>query len=69
MPTKRNRKLTPKQRVLRKWPDAYSYTGPGGIVVIFPYYSHGYSNAIASSNKGARAAWANAARRLKWPTT
>ena len=59
------KKLTPKQKVLRKWPTAYSYTGPGGVVVIFPYDSHGYSNAISSSDKGARAAWAEAARRIK----
>ena len=64
--TKRSKAaMTPKQRVLKAWPDAYSYTGPGGIVVIFPYDTHGYSNAIASSDKGARAAWAEAARSLR----
>ena len=57
--------MAPKQRVLKKWPDAYCTVSRGGIAVVYPYPTHGYSNAITSSDRGPRQAWADAARRLE----
>lgn len=56
--------MTPKQKVLKKNPFAYATTTQGGITTVFPYPTHGYSNAIATSDRTPADAWAKAARSI-----
>lgn len=63
-PKAKPRVLTPKQRVLKEWPEAYCNVSRGGIAVIYPSPIHGYSNAVVSSDKGAKDAWAQAEKML-----
>lgn len=59
------KRLTNKQRVLRKWPNAYFwFYDVLGLYKVFPQSGVGYLDHIGEGNTE-KAAWADAARRLK----
>lgn len=71
--SKPKRKLTPKQRVLRKYPTAYSYryAGPspfciysGEVVVLRGRRGRTYNRSLNVSDATVQAAWSDAARRI-----
>ena len=56
--------MTPKERVLKKWPraSAYQWSGPCGWVI----FAHDvYGTTLNVADETAVKAWAEAARRLK----
>ena len=65
MASKTRRKLTPKQRVLKKWPKARSYCAEQScdfvITKEWPHYAPRYRIGIGED---AVQAWADAARRI-----
>lgn len=55
-------KLTPKQRVLKRWPKAYAYKWAGTSPWCI-YSGEQANQTLNSSDATARQAWANAAKR------
>ena len=61
---RRRAAMTPKQRVLKKYPHAYAYRWAGTSPWVI--YSGGYVNmSLNECDKTAAQAWADSARRLK----
>lgn len=55
-------RLTPKQRVLKKYPDAFSYDFQDCVCIYRPYAG---GNLDLGTGKTAQAAWAAAAKALR----
>jgi hypothetical protein len=55
-------KRTPKQRVLRKWRNAYAYQGPHGLWAIFGSRFGAPFRYLSNPQKTAAQAWNDAAR-------
>ena len=63
MTSDKRKRLTPKQRVLKKCPDAYAERS--AFTVDFWYVWRDVNDAVLGQGYSALEAWADAARRLK----